>query len=139
MADRATVIERLKGKINNMEEAGEEIVGHVLNVGITQVTAFGFGLARTYWGDQGELTIGGVDADLVAGIAGIGLGVVGTFGRMSTHVVSAGNGALACWSTIQGMRAGEELKSTATSGRRLAGRRAFNPRDLLHQRMNEAA
>lgn len=124
----ASKYEALKARWNSWKEKGQEQLGHVLQTAEVGATAFGFGFARGKMGDaEGNLDIAGMPASLVAAVGMHGLGFMGVFGKHSEHAHNIGDGALAEYAAVQGMRMGA-ARSEHAGTRRIAGRSA--PRNL---------
>jgi hypothetical protein len=115
--------EKLKARVASMKEKGQEALGHVLQTVEVGGTAFAFGFMRGKMGDQnGDLDVVGVPASLGTGAAMHVLGFLGIFGKHSEHAHNIGDGALAEYGAVAGMRLGAE-KSDFAGQRRIAGRR----------------
>ena len=136
MADWKKLALNAKRRIANVrektEEATEQAIGTVVTVGV----ATGFSYARARMGTDGRILVGGVDADLLAGLGLHVLAFFGAFGKYHAFGHSAGNGALACYGTHKGYELGQEAKDKASG---------FAPRTMtagtpnLHQSAFERA
>lgn len=115
--------EKLKARMKNMTEKGQEMLGDVLQSAEIGATAFGFGFARGKMGDQnGDLDVFGVPASAGAAIVGHLLAFSGVFGKHSEHAHNIADGALAEYTAVVGMRLGA-ARSDFASQKRIAGRR----------------
>ncbi len=118
----ATKYEALKARIASWKEKGQEQMGHMLQAVEIGATAFGFGFMRGKMGDEnGELDVAGIPASLGSAIALHVLGFAGVFGKHGEHAHNIGDGALAEYAAVQGMRMGAARSDF--SGKRIAGRR----------------
>lgn len=115
--------EKLKARMATWKEKGQETLGSVLQTVEVGGTAFAFGFMRGKMGDQnGDLDVVGVPASLGAGLALHGLGFLGVFGKHSEHAHNLGDGAIAEYGAVQGMRMGA-ARSDFSGQRRIAGQR----------------
>jgi hypothetical protein len=116
--------EKLKARVATMREKGQEAIGTVLQTVEVGGTAFGFGFMRGKMGDaQGDLDIVGIPASLGTAVAMHGLGFMGVFGKHSEHAHNIGDGALAEYGAVQGMRLGA-ARSEFGGAARIAGSHA---------------
>jgi hypothetical protein len=119
----ASKYEALKARWASWKEKGQEQLGHVLQTAEVGATAFGFGFARGKMGDaEGNLDIAGMPTSLVAAVGMHGLGFMGVFGKHSEHAHNIGDGALAEYAAVQGMRMGAARSDSFAGQRRIAGR-----------------
>lgn len=120
----ASKYEALKARWASWKEKGQEQLGHVLQTAEVGATAFGFGFMRGKMGDQeGNLDVAGMPASLTTGVVMHGLGFMGVFGKHSEHAHNIGDGAIAEYAAVQGMRMGA-ARSDFSGQRRIAGRSA---------------
>lgn len=119
----ASKYEALKARWANWKEKGTEQLGHVLQSAEVGATAFGFGFLRGKMGDaEGNLDLAGMPASLVTAVGMHGLGFMGVFGKHSEHAHNIGDGALAEYAAVQGMRMGAARSESFSGQRRIAGR-----------------
>lgn len=119
----ASKYEALKQRWANWKEKGQEQLGHVLQTAEVGATAFGFGFMRGKMGDaEGNLDVAGMPASLATGVVMHGLGFMGVFGKHSEHAHNIGDGALAEYAAVQGMRMGAARSADFSGQRRIAGR-----------------
>ncbi len=134
-----TKFEKLKQRVANLREQGQEQLGHVLQTAEVGATAFAFGFMRGKMGDQdGNLDVVGIPASLGASVAMHGLGFLGVFGKHSEHAHNLGDGALSEYAAVQGMRMGA-ARSDFAGSRRIAGQRrvaGLNSGNPFAQRSN---
>jgi hypothetical protein len=118
-----TKYEALKQRMASWKEKGQEQLGHVLQTAEVGLTSFGFGFMRGKMGDEnGDLDVVGVPASLGTAVVMHGLGFMGVFGKHSEHAHNIGDGALAEYAAVQGMRLGA-ARSDFAGSRRIAGQR----------------
>lgn len=116
--------EKLKARVASMKEKGQEALGHVLQTVEVGGTSFAFGFMRGKMGDQnGDLDVVGVPASLGTGAAMHVLGFLGIFGKHSEHAHNIGDGAIAEYGAVAGMRLGAEKSDEFKGTRRIAGQR----------------
>lgn len=121
----ASKYEALKTKLANWKEKGQETLGSVLQTVEVGGTAFAFGFMRGKMGDtNGDLDVVGVPASLGTGILMHGLGFMGVFGKHSEHAHNVGDGAIAEYAAVQGMRMGRARSDVAPGTKTIAGQRA---------------
>lgn len=120
----ASKYEALKARMASWKEKGQETLGSVLQTVEVGGAAFAFGFMRGKMGDaNGDLDVVGVPASLGSGIAFHALGFLGVFGKHSDHAHNLGDGAIAEYAAVQGMRMGA-ARSDFAGQRRIAGQRA---------------
>lgn len=121
----ASKFEALKARFANMREKGQEQLGHVLQTAEIGAASFGFAFARGKMGDEnGDLDVAGIPVSLGAAVALHGLGFMGVFGKHDEHAHNLGDGALAEYATVQGLRMGAARSTNFAGQRRIAGRRS---------------
>lgn len=131
-AHLAKLYESAQKRISNMREKGEEVLGETVAIGETVGGAFIASYARARMGDDnGRILVGGLDADLLAGLAMHAVGFMGGFGKYDEHAHNLGSGFLACWATHKAYELGLEAKNEASQA---AG--VLNPRS---PRVSESA
>lgn len=121
MAQHTSKYEKLKARVANMKEKGQEALGSVLQSAEVGGSAFAFGYMRGRMGDDnGEFDVVGIPASLGAAVAFHGMGFLGLFGKHSEHAHNLGDGALAEYAAVAGMRMGN-AKSSNPGVKRIAG------------------
>lgn len=116
--------EKLKARVASMKEKGQEALGHVLQTVEVGGTSFAFGFMRGKMGDQnGDLDVVGVPASLGTAVGMHVLGFLGIFGKHSEHAHNIGDGAVAEYAAVAGMRLGAEKSTDFAGTRRIAGQR----------------
>lgn len=116
--------EKLKARMASWKEKGQETLGNVLQTVEVGGTAFAFGFMRGKMGDQnGDLDVVGVPASLGSAVALHGLGFLGVFGKHSEHAHNLGDGALAEYAAVQGMKLGASKSTDFAGQKRIAGQR----------------
>lgn len=119
--------ERLKARVETLKEKGQEAIGSVLQTAEVAGTAFAFGFMRGKMADvEGNLDVVGIPASLGASIALHGLGFLGVFGKHSEHAHNLGDGAIAEYAAVAGMRMGN-ARSDNPSTKRIAGQSGRRP------------
>lgn len=119
--------ERLKARVETLKEKGQEALGSVLQSAEVGGAAFAFGFMRGKMADtDGNLDVVGIPASLGASIALHGLGFLGVFGKHSEHAHNLGDGALAEYAAVAGMRMGNE-RSDNPGTKRIAGMNGRRP------------
>ncbi len=104
--------ERMGNKMAKIREHAEEAIGNGLQVAEVGGAAAAFGYANGKWGgDDGELKVLGVPADLGVGFALTGIAMFGGLGKYAEHGVNVGSGALAAYA----YRTGFQLGATAAA------------------------
>ena len=94
------------------EKAGE-ITERLVSSGETGAAALGFGYLSGRAGEK-PFEVAGVPIDLGSGIVALLLATMGIGRGMESHLTALGNGAIGCYLTKLGYKAG--LKVTAASG-----------------------
>lgn len=100
--------ERVQNKMAKLREHAEEAIGSGIQVSETTGACFAFGYANGRWGEDGELKIAGVPADLGVGFALTGIAMFGGLGKHTEHGVNVGAGALAAYAYRSGYQLGAE-------------------------------
>jgi hypothetical protein len=114
--------EKLRERMARWKEQGQEQLGHVLQTAEVGAVAFGFGFMRGKMGDEnGNLDVAGIPASLGSAVVLHGLGFMGVFGKHGEHAHNLGDGALAEYAVVHGMRMGA-ARSDFAGSRRIAGR-----------------
>lgn len=113
--------EKLKARVASLKEKSTEALGQVLQTVEVGGSAFAFGFMRGKMGDDnGELDVVGIPASLGAGVLLHGMGFLGLFGKHSEHAHNLGDGAIAEYGAIAGMRMGN-ARSANPGVKRIAG------------------
>jgi hypothetical protein len=117
--------ERMSNKMARLREHAEEAIGNGIQVTEVGGSAFAFGYANGRWGEDGELKVLGVPADLGVGFALTGIAMFGGLGKYAEHGVNIGSGALAAYAYRAGHQLGEsaaekDTPTVATSARRMS-------------------
>lgn len=99
--------ERMQGKMAKLREHAEEAIGNGIQVSEVGGAAFAFGYANGRWGEDGELKVLGVPADLGVGFALTGIAMFGGLGKYAEHGVNLGSGALASYAYRSGLELGQ--------------------------------
>lgn len=124
----ASKYERLKARVETLKEKGQEALGSVLQTAEVGGTAFAFGFMRGKMADQdGNLDVVGIPASLGSSIGLHALGFLGVFGKHSEHAHNLGDGALAEYATVAGMRMGTRNEDGSRGTPRIAGRNNRRP------------
>ena len=102
-------------RIARIRENGEEIMGESIAMVETVGAAGLASSARARLGEDGRILIGGLDADLLAGLALHAVAFAGGFGSYDEHAHSIGTGFLSCWAVHKMYEMGLEAKNEAAS------------------------
>lgn len=99
--------ERMSNKMSKLREHAEEAIGNGLQVAEVGAAAGALGYANGKWGgEDGELKVLGVPADLGVGFALTGVALFGGLGKYAEHGVNIGSGALAAYAYRTGFQLG---------------------------------
>ena len=102
-------VDKAREKMARIREHAEEAIGTGIQIAEVGGTAFGFGYANARWGQNGEVKVMGVPADLGVAVALHGVAFMGGLGKYSEHGHNVGSGALASYA----YRMGTQLGTTA--------------------------
>jgi len=102
-------VERARDKMARIREHAEEAIGTGIQIAEVGGTAFGFGYANARFGENGEVQVMGVPADLGVAVALHGVAFMGGLGKYAEHGHNVGTGALASYA----YRTGFQLGATA--------------------------
>jgi hypothetical protein len=78
-----------------LREKAEGAIGTGIQVAEVSGSAFAWGYANGRWGENGELTLGGMPVDLGVAVALHGVAFLGGLGKYAEHGHNLGTGALA--------------------------------------------
>lgn len=107
--------ESLKSRVASFREKNEEVLGEAIAMAETVGAAGLASYARARLGEDGRLLVGGLDADLIAGLGMQAIAFAGGFGKYDEHAHSIGTGFLACYATHKLYEMGLEAKQEAAS------------------------
>jgi hypothetical protein len=108
----------LKKRIEGIKNHTEKTVEKVIRTAEVSGTAFGIGVLN---GKTGGVEIMGVPLELSAGIVLNVLSYMGAAGKMSDHVGNIGDGALASFATMEGVKIGLQWAQKSGGQSQLGG------------------
>jgi hypothetical protein len=109
MAEQAqNKLESAQKTMAKIREKAEGAIQTGIQIAEVSGTSFAFGYANGRWGENGELTIGGVPVDLGAAVALHGVAFLGGLGKYAEHGHNMGTGALAACAYRTGAQMGAE-------------------------------
>jgi hypothetical protein len=85
-------VDKAREKMARIREHAEEAIGTGIQIAEVGGTAFGFGYANARWGQNGEVKVMGVPADLGVAVALHGVAFMGGLGKYSEHGHNVGSG-----------------------------------------------
>lgn len=110
------LVERMHRKMQDLKKGSETAIGYGVQAAETVGTAFAFGYAHARWGgDDKELKVIGVPADLAVGITLVVAGLGGGLGKYGEHGVNIGSGALSSYAYKAGTEIGARAAKNATT------------------------
>lgn len=108
----------LKNRIEKIKSHTEKVTEKIVRTVEVGGTAFAVGLLN---GKTGGVEIMGVPLELGAGLALNVLGYMGAAGKMSDHLGNVGDGALASFAAMEGVKVGLQWKEKSGGGGALPG------------------
>lgn len=109
---------KLQARAQTIANKGEKTIGTLVRTGEVSAAAFAAGMVQ---GKYGVVEVVGVPADLAVG-AGLHLaGFLGLGGKMSSHLHSLGDGALAAYFVTLGKGTGLSMKEGSKKQDKLSG------------------
>jgi len=111
-------LQSLKNRIEKIKTHTEKVTEKVIRTATVGGTAFGVGLLN---GKTGGVEVMGVPLELGAGLALNVLGYMGAAGKMSDHLGNIGDGALASFAAMEGVKVGMQWAQKSAGGGALSG------------------
>jgi hypothetical protein len=98
--------ESMKARAKSALAKADQAVDALVRTSEVSLAAFGFGVLRGRFADQGGVTLLGVPVDLLSGVGFHILGLAGVGGAKAHHLHAFGDGALAAYFASLGTRVG---------------------------------